>query len=299
MREGGAEICSECCASIRDADCAGCQHYAAVRQYESSRHVSSELRDGHFIAEFNPEVLDAVNEALELAQRGGTREALAILTGLLRDYPLQHHIYFGIGTICAFQEKHEEAIKWFDQAIRIFPYNVESHYNKAVAYVKLRDLANAVRSYRKVVEVGDPGEPEVMHAQSIIDDMAEGILESEGIGLDAYLQASDEFNQAFARMERGDWEGALAGFRAVVAINERNVPSHGNMGMCHAHLGQRAMALAELDRALELDPDYEPARDNRKLVEKMTEGRPLERVIHHSINFGRDAAARSHRNPPR
>jgi len=48
------------------------------------------------------------------------------------------------------------------------------------------------------------------------------------------------------------------------------------MGLCYAHQGQKAKALAELDRALELDPQYHIARTNRKMVESMVEGRPLD-----------------------
>ena len=64
-REGNAEICSECCASIRDEDCGGCVHYAAARQYEDKRQLSTTLADGHFMMEVNDEVQETVNTALE------------------------------------------------------------------------------------------------------------------------------------------------------------------------------------------------------------------------------------------
>ena len=151
------------------------------------------------------------------------------------------------------------------------------------------DLPNCVRSYQKVVAIGDPNDPEVAKARSFISEISAGILKSEGIKLEAYLKSGDLFNQAFELMEGGDWQGALDGFRASAAINDRNAPCHGNMGLCHAHLGEKALALAELDRALEIDPDYQPARSNREVVDQMEEGSPLANTTFQRINYALDS----------
>ena len=50
--------------------------------------------------------------------------------------------------------------------------------------------------------------------------------------------------------------------------------SHGNVALAYAGLGKKAMALEHLDKALDLDPTYEPAMQNRKVVERMREGEP-------------------------
>jgi tetratricopeptide (TPR) repeat protein len=163
-------------------------------------------------------------------------------------------------------------------------YSIESYYNKAVSYQKLLDVPNCIRSYQKVVSIGPASDPEVAKARGIVEAMAATILRTEGIALDAYLLSGDKFNQAFELMQRGDWQGALAGFRASAAINDCNAPCHGNMGLCHAQLGQKADALAELDRALQIDPDYQPALSNRKLADQMEEGRPLENTEFKSVN---------------
>lgn len=289
-REGNAEICSECCASIRDVDCGDCVHYSSALQYEDKRRVPASLPEGHFTMEVNDEVQNAVNDAMDMTQRGKTREAMAVLTGLLPAHPLHHDIPYGIGVVHAVKGEYEESIKWFDRAISIYPYSIESYYNRAVSYQKLLDVPNCIRSYQKVISIGPASDPEVAKARSFVEKMAASILKNEGVALDAYLLSGDKFNQAFELMERGDWQGALAGFRASAAINNRTAPCHGNMGLCHAQLGQKAEALVELARALKIDPRYQPALSNRKLVEQMEEGRPLEntefkRVNHAMENF--------------
>ncbi len=234
--------------------------------------------------EINEEVSSTVNYALEAAERGRVQSAMDTLTSLWRDHPLHYGVAFGIGAIHALKEKHDTAIAWFDRAIAIFPDNIESHYNKAVAYQKLMDIPNCIRSYQKVVAIGPANDSEVGKARSILRDMAATVRKNYGIDLDAFLKAGDSFNEAFELMEREDWAGALAGFQTAASLNGSNAPCYGNMGLCFAYLGHKREALASLDRALEIDADYQPALSNRKLVEKMTEGAPLENVTFQSIN---------------
>ena len=280
------EICSECCASIRDEECGDCVYYAPARAYEKSRVVSSGLPDGHFLIEISPELEKSVNMALDQAQRGQTQKAMTALTGLLHDHPHSHLVAFGIGCVHAAQGKLKESIQWFDKAIAIYPYSVESHYNKALAFQKLLDLPNCIRAYQKVVEFGEFSDPEVVQARFFIAAISSELLKKGGIKLDDYLTSGDLFNQAFKSMERSDFKEALEGFRASAAINERNAPCHGNMGLCHAYLGHKAEALAALDRALEIDPDYRPALENRKVIEKIEEGTPMADAEFKSINYG-------------
>jgi tetratricopeptide (TPR) repeat protein len=238
--------------------------------------------------EINDAVSDAVNAALEAAQRGRFQFAMDTLTDLLPEHPLHHDVPYGIGVLHALKGEIVESIRWFDKAIAIYPYRIDSHYNKAVSHQKLFDIPNCVRSYQKVVKIGPSDDPEVEKARSFIEAMAAAIKRNQGISLDAYLRSGDKFNQAFELMEHGDWRGALAGFRASAAINDRNAPCHGNMGICHGHLGHKAEALAAFDRALEIDPDYQPALSNRMLMENMEEGKPLANTDFQIVNYGLD-----------
>lgn len=126
------------------------------------------------------------------------------------------------------------------------------------------------------------------------------IRRTDGIDLDTFLESHARFNRAFALMEQGEWLHALKGFRACIAKHERNAPSHGNMGLCLAKLGWKAEALVALDRAVEIDPGYEPAITNRVAGERMEEGRPFDIAAFKSIDYGKECVLRekSHRRPP-
>ena len=226
---------------------------------------------------------------MELAERGKTKEARAALTRLLNEHPEDPNVCYGIGTLHAISGELKESIKWFDQAIAAAPDFVEAYHNKATAYQKLLDVANAIRAYRKVLELAAPGSMSATQAKSFLDDMASFIQQNDGVDLECYLDSQSEFDLAFKLMERRDWAGALAGFRASAAKIDRNSPVHGNMGLCLAHLGHKALALAEFDRALELDPGYSPAATNRLVAEQMEEGAPLKSVRTEIVEFARES----------
>lgn len=291
-RQGDAMICSLCCAETRGIECGGCGHYANAQLYQQSRRAPAVSQDEPFIVEVDSDVESAVSDALELAQNGSMERARARMDSLLRKHPENHMVCYGMGTLYGFQGDYQKAVEWLDKATAIFPSFVEAHFNKAVSFQKLLDVANAIRSYRKVVAVGKASDPEIKEAQSFLDGMAASIRKSDGVDLDTFLKAHDEFNAAFEHMEKKDWSQALEGFRVCVALSERHAPSHGNMGLCLAKLGRKAEALAALDHALEINPRYEPARLNRVIVERMQEGRPLEVTETKSIEFGKESFLR-------
>ena len=254
--------------------------------------AANNLPDGHFIAEINPVAQDAVDAALELALDERVEEAFKMMETLVGEYPRNHDVCYGMGTLHGLAGNHGESVFWFKKAVAILPYFPEAHFNMGVAYQKLYDLGSMLTAYRKAVEYGDPEEEYYRTAQSSLADMAKVIMKNDGVDIDSYIASSREFNCAFELMENRQWEAALKGFRAAAAQHDRNAPTHGNMGLCLANLGHKADALAELDRALEIDPEYEPAMTNRLVVEQMVEGHPMEGVGFKSIEYSREKLER-------
>jgi len=288
LRQNNLEICSLCCGQIRTETCTGCSYYTAAQKYRATRSPSAIVPDGYFVAKSNQDVEEAVNFAMELAERGKTNEAWTALTRVLGAHPDNHLVCYGMGTLHAISGDFKQSINWFDKAISTFPYFVEALFNKAVSHQKLFDVGNAIRAYRKVLELGDPSDTPAKQARSFLDSMAASIRENDGIDLDSYIESQSEFDRAFVLMEQRDWSGALAGFRASAAKNDRNAPIHGNMGLCLASLGHKAQALAEFDRALEIDPQYFPAATNRVFAESMEEGISLNVAGFERVEFGKE-----------
>lgn len=279
-------VCSLCCAKSRGSDCEGCVHYEAAEQYAASK--ARKPKPKHFIAEINEEVENTVDRALALVEKGAIEKGEAIILKLKKDHPRNHTIYFGLGVVSAFKKQHDEAIKHFDRAIDIFPYFIEAHFNKGVAYKEKLDITNTIESFKEVVAIGDPGDELVQQAKKFIDDMEQHIVKTIGIGLEIYLECEKKFNEAFSYMEKQEWEKAIEGFKTCLAKNKKHPQTYGNIGLCYAYLGQKEQALAAFDKALKIDPDYEPALLNRMAIESLKEGEGLERANLQFIEYYKD-----------
>ncbi len=283
LRKDGSTICSRCCAEMRGTECSGCTYYEETLLHAMRRGAG--LPNGHFIAEVNPEVQEAMNEVLDRAMAGEKGTAFQEMERLLAENPRNHDVCYGMGCLFAISGKNAEAIPWFEKAISIFPYMGEAHFNLAIAYQRTGKIGRMITAFRNAVKCGDPQEEYHQTARSQLETAKTAIRRNEGVDLDSYVASSEKFDAAFDLMENHQWEAALKGFRAAARRNEKNAPTHGNMGLCLAQLGRKAEALAAFDRAIEINPKYEPAIRNRVLVEHMQEGIPLAGVGYESINF--------------
>lgn len=281
-------ICSKCCGEKRDAKCEACQYSAAPEQYQP--HKTVKPKEKHFMLEISEEAEELVDKALDLIADGNVHQGELVLKGLKVRYPNYYKIAYGIGVIHAFREELDQAIACFKRATDAFPYFTEAHYNLAVAYQKKMDVRNTIKSFRKVLEIGDPLADIVREAGEFISRMERCVMKEFGITLDQYILAQDEFEEAFSFMEKGAWQEAIQGFEKCIKLNREHPQSHGNLGLCYAKFGRKAEAIAAFDRALEIDPDYEPALVNKAMVESLREAESLDQERFRSIDYYKDYA---------
>jgi tetratricopeptide (TPR) repeat protein len=88
-----------------------------------------------------------------------------------------------------------------------------------------------------------------------------------GVSLSDVLRGEALFASAHAALEEGRPAEAMRGFEAVLALVPRHFPSWANLGAALVALGRRGEALGCLHRALEIEPDYAPAKKNLALLE--------------------------------
>jgi len=147
---------------------------------------------------------------------------------------------------------------------------------------------NTIEAFKEVIAIGDPKDSTVKQARNFIEEIEKNILKTNGIDLNTYLECQEKFDEAFSCMKKQEWQKAIDGFKACLIKNKKHPQSYGNMGLCYGFLGQKAKALAAFDRALEIDPAYEPAILNRTAVESLEEGEKLEGTKMDTIEYYKD-----------
>ena len=266
-------VCSGCCANIRNLDCSGCSHYVDAEKYGIDKMKKSNFKD--FTTLIDPEVDKAVDNALRFAEKGNLAKGEALLIGLMEKYPSVYKVQYGMGTLHAMKGNYAESVFFLNKCLETFPYFVEAWFNKAVSHKNLLDLGSTIKSFRKVIVFGDREDHLVITARKALHDMETLISRDYGLSLDLYLKSMVEFDKAFSHMQNKEYEKAIAGFRNVLVFNKSHPQSYGNIGLCYSFLGKRQEALATFDKALAIDPDYQPALTNRAILLSLPDGEKM------------------------
>ena len=223
----------------------------------------------------DPEVDKAVDRALAFVERGNILKGEELLVRLLEAHPHLYIVHYGMGTVLAMKGKYKESIVFFDKCLDIFPYFAEAWFNKGNSHKHLLDVKGALTSFQKVTEWGDQDEDFVKSAREFLHDMAASVFSDSGLSLELYIQSMEEFDRSFLCMRNRKYEEAIVGFNNVLKLNINHVQSYGNLGLCHAFLDNKQEALSAFERALEIDPKYKPAIDNKKMFLSLKEGEKM------------------------
>ena len=287
-------ICPICCAKIRTSNCDGCIHYTKAEKYAKEK--SLKQKSQKFIMTIDYEIDKKMDIALAMVEKGDIQSGESIISALLNDHSHVDMVQYGMGVVCSMKKQYGKAITYFDKAIKINPYFVEAWFNKGAAHQKRLELGDTIKAYQKVIEFGDPSEHFVVHAKGFIVDLAKNIKKSIGLTMNDYLKSMDTFTDAYTSMERMDWEKALSGFRKVLSMNPQHTQSYSNIGICYGQLGKKQEALAALEKALELDPEYEPAIINLKVISSLANGEKLPSSKFMSVDYYKDIAIKNKSN---
>ena len=258
-------ICPLCCAEIRNPECEGCSYYKDSQKFAIEKIHKSPKQ---FNIRLAPEVDDEINRALEIAKVGNIADAEVLVRSLMKENADLYSVHFAMGTIYAYKEQYDEAMVCFDKSIEIYPYFIDCWFNKALAAQKKTDIVGMVFSLHKVIDIGDANDETVLLAKQHLKDFEQLSRRENGLSLEKYIESLKMFNAAFELMQNKQWKKAIAGFKAVISINPIAPQAFSNMGLCYAYLNEEKKAIEAFDKAIAIDPNYEPAIINKNMFKK-------------------------------
>ena len=220
-------------------------------------------------------LVEQVDAALEIAEKGNLSKAGKMIDKLKNKYPDTATVYYGKGILALHEEKWEEAIWFFNAAVEINPSYIEAYYNLAVAYKGVINFKGMAVSLEKVIELYREDPELADHAKEMLDELRTAFESSGDVTLEEMIEAQTYFDEAFKHMQLLDFVTAVELFKKAISINPEPPQAYGNLGICYGSLGEKESALIYFDMALEIDPNYELARVNRELVERLEQGERL------------------------
>ncbi len=160
-----------------------------------------------------------------------------------------------------------EAAKEFRQAIELKPSASEAHMGLGMALAALGDAAGAGAEYKTALALR-PDYPEAQTALAVLDikqqdySAAISLLERAVAENPRYVEAYINLGVAYNNVTR--YSDGAAAFKNAIDVGGNHPAmymAHYNLGIAYRHLNSLDAAAMEFARALQLRPDFAPARE--------------------------------------
>ena len=191
-----------------------------------SKALISQQRYGSAIAILKkgpPDEVLQMNLVIAHSKRGDNDEAIRILSQMIKDRPSSAVPHAGLATMYIQQNRLEEAVAEFREALRLNPQDDASRVSYVKVLVSLPDFATALPIARDYLD-RHPNEFEALYLMGWID------------------------------RELGNYDEARAKLTQAVRLNPNHFDAHYSLGVVLAKIGQPALARTQLEKALQIDP---------------------------------------------
>jgi tetratricopeptide (TPR) repeat protein len=200
-----------------------------------------------------------------LIEKGRTDEAIREFQEALRlkpDYTVAH---YNLGIALARGGQIDEAVSQYQEAIRLSPDYAEAHNNLGVALASRGQVDEAVNQYQEAIRL----EPDYAEAYNNLG----GALNDKGQVDGAIRQfqeaihlkpdfASAHYNLGFVLASKGQVDGAIRQYQVAIRLKPDYAKAYNNLGIALLNQGQIDRAIRQFQEALRLKPDFAGARDN-------------------------------------
>ncbi len=200
-----------------------------------------------------------------LVIKGRAPEAIRVFENSLRITPdyVEGHVHLGKAFCRSGQA--QEAIREEQYALQLDPASAEAHYLYGIALEQLHEVPQAIVQYQQALRI-NPNFAEAHYNLGLVlaqsGQTAEAIAHYEqALWIDPdYAAAHNNLGTALA--QSGKIAEAIEHYQQALRINPDFAEAHYNLGIDLAQSGKIEEAIAHLEQALRIKPEYVEAHNN-------------------------------------
>ena len=208
----------------------------------------------------------AAEQLIEQDYQGAAQTARRILRYVPKGSDAYTDAHLHLGNALGMLEAFEAAYEAFSQTLAARPDDAIALYDRALTARTLLHTGRAVRDLERAVALED--NPDLRQRyQDELDFTCEVVQEQiaergPDFTLEQLIQQQDTFREELALMQANAWEEAEVAFRQVIDMGDVLPQPWANIAGCMIMQGRYDEAEDALRRALEIDPEYDLARQN-------------------------------------
>ena len=186
-------------------------------------------------AEHYAEMDNGVGGALE--QVGRVQDAIEWYERAVRIRPDYAEAQFNLGTALQSTGKLKEAINHLEEALRIKPDYAQAHINLGIALGRLGRIQEAIGHFEQALR----------------------LLPGSALARSEYVV---RYNLGNALMQAGRGSEAVEQYEHALRLKPDDLEAHNNLGVVLMELGRKPEAIGHCEQALRIKPDYAEAQSN-------------------------------------
>ena len=203
-----------------------------------------------------------------LSQQGRYKEAIKVYDEVIRLDSKYAPTYYNRGTTKGELGQYEEAIKDYNEAIRLNPEYAKAYYNRGTTKGELGQYEEAIKDYDEAIQLNPNDAVAYYNRGNAKGDL--GQHEAAIKDFDKAIELNPEYAKAYnnrgnAKNRLGQYEEAIKDYDKAIELNPKDAVAYNNRGYAKNELGQYEEAIKDYDKAIELNPKDAVAYNNRGL----------------------------------
>jgi tetratricopeptide (TPR) repeat protein len=207
-------------------------HFENAAQYQAKGQIDSAMAEYRTILSINPNTSDAANAlGILLAQQNKHRQAIDYYQQALLHEPNKIEILFNLGTAFVATGLTDSAVTVYQKIIALDQKNSEAHNSLGAAYAVGGQFDQALKNYQNALS-----------------------LDAQNAG--AYN------NIGLLYTYQGHFQSAVPYYQKAIQHRPNYADAYNNLGSAYAEMDQFELAITSFAQALVHKPNYPLARDN-------------------------------------
>jgi tetratricopeptide (TPR) repeat protein len=194
------------------------------------------------------------------------RDSLTLWNHELKIFPNSYEACRNRGQAYSDLGNYTQAIKDYDRAIKLNPFDTRAYVNRGVAYAELGNFQKAVENYNIAIRI-NPNDIKAYYNRAI-DYKALGKYQQAIKDFDTAISVDSQYSAAYSNrgdtyLNLGNCQKAIQDFNMAIELLPHDAETCNKRGIAYRDLGDFQQALQDFNMAIKLRPEYLEAYNNR------------------------------------